>query len=108
MVETFEEMERVVLEWAESRGILRHRSAAAQMDQTAETVHEILNAVARDNPDTFKIGAGNVLVSLVILNYLFFRDRSGRSPTLTHCMALAYDEIKDRAELLPINTRLSE
>ena len=86
---SYEDLECHVLEWARERAILEHSTALAQLKKTQEELDELKQALETDNIMGIIDGYGDVLVTLII-----GADLKGLD--LTECLAIAYEEIKDR------------
>ncbi len=118
-MKSFKELEMDVIRWAEARKIIPNSTPVAQTRKTLEEAGELLEAAAglrtmnrlfQKNPSAcddafielveelraeFKDAVGDVLVTLINACALADVD-------LTNCLALSYDEIKDRkGTLLP-------
>ena len=95
---SFAEYEMKVLQWAEARKIIPRATPQAQLNKALEELAELFKAESQQNMDGIKDGVGDVVVCLI--NYCALKDID-----LTTCLALAYDEIKDRrGELLADGT----
>ena len=83
------ELERMVAEWSNDRGIYEHSTPTAQLLKAMSEMGELADAEAKgDEPE--KIDAvGDIIVCLI--NYARM---SGF--TIDYALAAAYDEIKDR------------
>lgn len=94
--EPFENLQQLVLEWAEERGILANSPAAAQLLKTVAEVGELADAHNKMDKEAIVDGVGDVLVCLI--NYCAVQNINP-----VHCLAVAYDEIKDRKGFLNAN-----
>lgn len=84
-----EELFRSVEQWAVARGLDDPKNKSKQALKVMEEVGETMAAMARGNKVALKDGIGDSIVTLIILAMqcgLSARD----------CLAVAYDEIKDR------------
>ena len=86
MFETYMEL---VEEWAEARGILTNGTATAQLLKAVAEMGELADAHNKMDNAGIVDGVGDVLVCLI--NYCAIQ---GFDPV--QCLAVAYDEIKDR------------
>jgi NTP pyrophosphatase (non-canonical NTP hydrolase) len=92
---SFAEIEIKVIHWAESRQIIPNAKPHTQLLKAFSEMGELADAENKGDMPAIKDGVGDVLVCLI--NYCALRDID-----LTECLALAYDEIKDRkGTLLP-------
>lgn len=88
-VGSFEQLEPLVIKWAENRGLLKPENALVQYTKVVEEVSEIGTAVALQNQDKIIDALGDTLVTLIIIS-----KQLGYS--LEDCLHVAYNEIKDR------------
>ena len=93
MFETYQEL---VEEWAEARGILTNGTATAQLLKTVAEVGELADAHNKMDKTAIVDGVGDVLVCLI--NYCALQNLDP-----VQCLAIAYDEIKDRKGFLNAN-----
>jgi NTP pyrophosphatase (non-canonical NTP hydrolase) len=91
----FEELEAKVVEWSKARQIIPNSTPQAQFLKAVSEIGELADAVnKRDLPAT-KDAVGDSLVCLINMCALL-------DITMTECLELAYNEIKDRkGTLLP-------
>jgi len=90
-MKNFETLVAKVVIWADERGIFDAADPLAQLDKTQEELDETIEAVKQsefDNPEVVD-GIGDMLVTIIIAAKMM-----GLDPT--HCLNVAYDEIKDR------------
>lgn len=86
MIDT-DELIRLVMEWGKDKGL---NDPKAQLNKVIEEVGEIAHEITRNNNGLALIDAiGDTLVTIIILS-----DIVGHNPT--HCLNMAYDEIKNR------------
>jgi NTP pyrophosphatase (non-canonical NTP hydrolase) len=88
-MKTYEELESLVIGWANERGIMDHSTAVAQLMKTVSEVGELADATAKRDIAGVTDGIGDVVVTLILYAQL-------QGLRLTECLAAAYDEIKDR------------
>ena len=92
----FEQLEFLVLNWADERGILLNGTANAQLFKAVAELGELADAHNKNDFNGIKDGVGDVLVCLI--NYCAILGTD-----LTECLELAYNEIKDRKGYLNDN-----
>lgn len=85
----YQELELDVIRWAEDRGIIQNSDAKTQLLKAFEEMGELASGVNKNNTDAIIDGVGDVLVCLI--NMCAILDIS-----LTYCLSVAYNEIKDR------------
>ncbi len=99
---SYAQLELEVIRWAEARHIIPNATPQAQLNKALEELAELFKAESQKNMDGIKDGVGDVLVCLI--NYCALKDID-----LVSCLALAYDEIKDRkGRLMPDGTFVKE
>jgi hypothetical protein len=89
-----------VIDWANQRDLIDMRRVEAQTIKLFEEAGEVAAGVAKDRPDLFIDGIGDMLVVMIILGENFRR----RYPELgidegdffEHCLGKAWEQIKDR------------
>jgi NTP pyrophosphatase (non-canonical NTP hydrolase) len=86
---SFPALELAVIRWGEARSIIPNSSPTAQLLKAFEEMGELASATAKNRPDAIKDGVGDVVVTLIMFCALQDID-------LTSCLALAYEQIKDR------------
>ena len=95
MSNDFRNLELAVIRWAEARKIIPNAKPHSQLLKAFAEMGELADAENVGNMHKIKDGVGDVLVCLI--NYCALHDID-----LVSCLALAYDEIKDRkGTLLP-------
>lgn len=92
----FETYMKLVEEWAEARGILTNGTATAQLLKTISEVGELADAHNKMDNQAIVDGVGDVLVCLI--NYCAIQNIN-----IVQCLAVAYEEIKDRKGYLNAN-----
>lgn len=85
----YRKLELEIIRWSESRRIIPNATPASQLLKLFEEAGELAAAVARGKTEAAKDAVGDVMVCLINACALLDID-------LVSCMALAYDEIKDR------------
>lgn len=86
---SYQELELAVIRWGEARGIVQNSTPFAQWKKTIEEMIELVEAFANRDEAKIKDAYGDILVTLIMGCACADLD-------LTECLALAYDEIKDR------------
>lgn len=86
---SFNQLEIDVIRWAEARKIIPNAKPYTQLMKTGSEYGELLDAEIKNDIAGIKDGVGDVLVTLII-----YCDLKGIS--ITDCLSLAYDEIKNR------------
>ena len=88
-------LEIEILRWSEARKIIPNSTPEAQFMKAVSEIGELADALNKHDMDGIKDGVGDVLVCLI--NMCALLDIS-----MTDCLQLAYNEIKDRkGTLLP-------
>lgn len=85
----YKTLEAQVLRWATDRMIIPNSTSTAQAIKTHEELGELLSALHRKDWNEMRDAYGDILVTLIIGAELAGLD-------LVDCLALAYDQIKDR------------
>jgi hypothetical protein len=99
---SYREIELEVVRWAEARRIIPNARPQAQLNKALEELAELFKAESQGNMPGIKDGVGDVVVCLI--NYCALKDID-----LVQCLAMAYDEIKDRrGTLMPDGTFVKE
>jgi NTP pyrophosphatase (non-canonical NTP hydrolase) len=99
---SYSDLEVKVIQWGEARKIIPNATPQAQLNKCLEELAELFKAESQGNMQGVKDGVGDVVVCLI--NYCALKDID-----LTSCLALAYNEIKDRkGTLLADGTFLKE
>ena len=99
---SYREIEIAVIRWAEARRIIPNSTPQAQLNKALEELAEMFKAESQGNMAGIKDGVGDVVVCLI--NYCALKDID-----LVQCLAMAYEEIKDRrGTLMPDGTFVKE
>lgn len=99
---SYRDVEMRVIQWAEARRIIPNATPQAQLNKALEELAELFKAESQGNAAGVKDGVGDVVVCLI--NYCALKDID-----LVDCLALAYNEIKDRrGTLMPDGTFVKE
>ena len=95
---SFQQLELDIIRWAEARRIIPNATPTSQLLKAVSEMGELADAEGKQDLPAIKDAIGDVMVCLI--NYCALRDIS-----ITHCLELAYDEIKDRrGTLMPDGT----
>jgi NTP pyrophosphatase (non-canonical NTP hydrolase) len=86
---SYNELELSVVRWSEDRGIIQNSDAKTQLLKAFEEMGELASGINKKDMALIKDGVGDVVVCLI--NVCAILDIS-----ITECLQLAYDEIKDR------------
>jgi len=86
---SYQELEMKIIQWGEARGIVQNSTPFAQWKKLIEEAVELVEAFVEDDEQKMKDAYGDILVTLIMGCACADLD-------LTECLALAYDEIKDR------------
>lgn len=86
---SYAEVEMLVLQWGEARGIVKNGTAMGQAIKTAEEVNELLAAINKHSLTEVKDALGDIWVTMVMVAAVM-------DINLTECFYHAYREIKDR------------
>lgn len=89
MVKQFEQLQDLVIQWAKDRKIIPNAKPQAQLNKALEELAELFKAESQQDIAGIKDGVGDVIVCLI--NYCALKEIDP-----VDCLALAYDEIKDR------------
>jgi len=85
-----ESLETAVIRWSNDRGLIEGTTAQHQVVKLMEELGELCGAILRDDRDAMVDGVGDAMV--VLINIVEKLKLGG----IGHCLAAAYDEIKDR------------
>ena len=87
---SYSDLEMKVIQWGEARGIVQNSNPKAQLRKTYEEVHELADALDKNDRDAMKDAYGDILVTLIM-------GCACADIDLVECLGLAYNEIKDRS-----------
>jgi len=88
-MKSYSMLEMDVIRWAEALKIIPNATPQAQLNKALEELAELFKAESQNNLFGIQDGVGDVVICLI--NYCALKDID-----LVSCLALAYDEIKDR------------
>ena len=86
---SYSDLEMKVIQWSEARKIIPNSTPIAQWKKAMEEMDELRDAIAWNKPAETKDAVGDVMVCLINICALL-------DINLVDCLALAYEEIKDR------------
>jgi NTP pyrophosphatase (non-canonical NTP hydrolase) len=85
----YNQLEALVIEWAENKGILQKATPARQADKTLEEVEELRAAIADNNREEISDALGDILVTIIIQAKM-------QNMSLVECLEGAYNIIAKR------------
>lgn len=85
----YNQLENLVIEWAQNKGILEKATTAAQANKTMEECQELIDAVQDDNRDEIADALGDILVTIIIQAKM-------QNMSLLECLEGAYNVIAKR------------
>lgn len=85
----YNQLENLVIEWAQNKGILEKATTAAQANKTMEECQELIDAIQDDNRDEIADALGDILVTIIIQAKM-------QNMSLLECLEGAYNVITKR------------
>jgi NTP pyrophosphatase (non-canonical NTP hydrolase) len=85
----YNQLEALVIEWADNKGILAKATTGRQADKTLEEVVELRNAIAEGNREEIADALGDILVTIIIQAKM-------QNMSLVECLEGAYNIISKR------------
>jgi NTP pyrophosphatase (non-canonical NTP hydrolase) len=85
----YNQLEALVIEWAENKGILEKATTAAQANKTMEECQELIDAIQDDNREEIADALGDILVTIIIQAKM-------QNMSLVECLEGAYNIIAKR------------
>lgn len=85
----YNQLEALVVEWAQNKGILEKATTAAQANKTMEECQELIDAIQDDNRDEISDALGDILVTIIIQAKM-------QNMSLVECLEGAYNVIAKR------------
>ena len=85
----YNQLEALVIEWAQNKGILEKATTAAQANKTMEECQELIDAIQDDNRDEIADALGDILVTIIIQAKM-------QNMSLIECLEGAYNIIAKR------------
>lgn len=87
----YKELEKLVIEWADDKGILEKGNTKAQAIKTLEEVNELIESIENNDKDEIIDALGDVLVTIIIQYKM-------QNLSLESCLESAYNVISKRTE----------
>ena len=88
-MKNYNELEALVIAWAEQKGILNNGTPIAQCQKTLEEVEELHDAIMKNNKAEIEDALGDILVTIIIQAEM-------QGLKLTECLESAYNVIAKR------------
>jgi NTP pyrophosphatase (non-canonical NTP hydrolase) len=85
----YNQLEALVIEWAENKGILEKATTSAQANKTMEECQELIDAIQDDNREEIADALGDILVTIIIQAKM-------QNMSLVECLEGAYNIIAKR------------
>ena len=85
----YNQLEALVIEWADNKGILKNGTPSAQANKTMEECQELVDAIQDDNRDEIADALGDILVTIIIQAKM-------QNMSLVECLEGAYNVITKR------------
>lgn len=85
----YNQLENLVIEWAQNKGILEKATTAAQANKTMEECQELIDAIQDNNRDEIADALGDILVTIIIQAKM-------QNMSLLECLEGAYNVIAKR------------
>ena len=85
----YNQLEALVIEWADNKGILKNGTPLAQSKKTMEECQELIDAIQDDNRDEIADALGDILVTIIIQAKM-------QNMSLLECLEGAYNVIAKR------------
>lgn len=89
MSKNYQELEALVIQWAEQKGILKNGTPIAQTFKTFEEVNELEEAIRNNDKEEVIDALGDILVTIIIQAEM-------QGLKLTDCLESAYNVISKR------------
>lgn len=85
----YNQLEALVIEWADNKGILKNGTPPAQANKTMEECQELIDAIQDDNRNEIADALGDILVTIIIQAKM-------QNMSLVECLEGAYNVITKR------------
>ena len=92
-MKSYNELEALVIAWAEQKGILENGTPIAQCYKTEEEVRELSMAIIGNDKDEIVDALGDILVTIIIQAEM-------QRLSLTECLESAYNVISKRTGVM--------
>ena len=89
MVSRYRQLEALVEDWAQDKGIIKNGTPTAQALKTLEECNELIDAIDKEHKGETVDALGDVLVTLIIQAKM-------QGVDLLDCLQIAYDVISKR------------
>lgn len=89
----YNELEALVISWAEQKGILSKGNPESQCDKTLEEVYELNQAIKENNREEIIDALGDILVTIIIQSEM-------QGLKLEDCLQSAYNVISKRTGVM--------
>jgi NTP pyrophosphatase (non-canonical NTP hydrolase) len=90
---SYANVEMKVIQWGEARQIVQNSTPWAQAQKTQEELHELFEAILKNDKEALADAYGDILVTLIM-------GCATADLDLVECLEGAYKEIKDRKGFL--------
>ena len=85
----YNQLETLVIEWADQKGILEKATTLKQAEKTMEEVQELIDAIKNDDQEEIEDALGDILVTIIIQAKM-------QNMSLIQCLEGAYNIISKR------------
>lgn len=89
----YNQLEKLVIEWADQKGILQKATPARQADKTLEECHELRESIQSGYPEEIADALGDILVTIIIQAKM-------QNMSLIECLEGAYNIISKRTGIM--------
>jgi len=85
----YNQLEALVVAWADEKGILAKATTLKQAEKTMEEVQELIDAIKNDDQEEIEDALGDILVTIIIQAKM-------QNMSLIECLEIAYNVIAKR------------
>jgi len=85
----YNQLEALVVAWADEKGILAKATTLKQAEKTMEEVQELIDAIKNDDQEEIEDALGDILVTIIIQAKM-------QNMSLIECLEIAYNIIAKR------------
>jgi len=85
----YNQLETLVVAWADEKGILAKATTLKQAEKTMEEVQELIDAIKNDDQEEIEDALGDILVTIIIQAKM-------QNMSLIECLEIAYNVIAKR------------
>jgi len=85
----YNQLEALVIEWADEKGILAKATTLKQAEKTMEEVQELIDAIKNDDHEEIEDALGDILVTIIIQAKM-------QNMSLIECLEISYNIIAKR------------